>query len=64
MSVLSFNSQPGLADTPSQEDSNMTIRFVIHLGQGDCRCFSLRDLDVNLRFALKEGLRIVAVEAV
>lgn len=41
----------------------MQIRYIIHLRHGECRCFSDRDLEVNLRFALKEGLRIVGVEA-
>ena len=41
----------------------MTIRYIIHLARGECRCFSERDLEVNLRFALKEYGRIVRVEA-
>lgn len=41
----------------------MAIKFVIYLERGFCRCFSEADLRTNLRFALKEGYRIVAVEA-
>lgn len=40
----------------------MTIRYLIHLAHGDCRCFSERDLEVNLRFCLRERMRILGVE--
>lgn len=38
------------------------IRFIIYMVGSFCRCFSEADLETNLRFALKQGLRIVAVE--
>jgi len=41
----------------------MIIKFVIHLERGFCRCFSEKDLKTNLEFALREGLKIVSVEA-
>ncbi len=41
----------------------MTIKFIIHLAHGYCRCFSEQDLEVNIRFALKEYKRILRVEA-
>lgn len=40
----------------------MTIRYLIHLSRGECRCFSERDLEVNIRFCIKERMRIVSVE--
>lgn len=42
----------------------MKILFIIHLQRGECRCFSERDLAVNLEFALREGFKIVTVERV
>jgi hypothetical protein len=41
----------------------MNIKFTIYLEHGFCRCFSDRDLKVNLEFAIKEGYRVLAVEA-
>lgn len=40
----------------------MEIRYIIHFRHCNCRCFSARDLEVNIRYALKEGLKIVGVE--
>jgi hypothetical protein len=41
----------------------MIVKFVIHLERGECRCFSDSDLKTNVEFALREGMRIVGVEA-
>jgi len=42
----------------------MTVRFVIHvLGNWNCQCYSLKDLAVNLDYALREGKTILRVEA-
>jgi len=42
----------------------MIVKFVIHLERGWCRCFSERDLKTNIAFLVKEGKRILSVEAV
>lgn len=42
----------------------MTIKYVIHFSHGQfCNCFSETDLERNLRFAFKEGYRVLGVEA-
>lgn len=41
----------------------MQVQYTIHLGRGQfCRCFSERDLGVNLDFCIREGMKIEAVE--
>lgn len=41
----------------------MQVQFTIHLGRGQfCRCFSERDLGVNVEFCIREGMKIEAVE--
>lgn len=42
----------------------MTVKYVIHLKQGYCSCFSDQDLAVNLKHAIAQGFGIVAVERV
>ena len=43
----------------------MVIKYVIHLRNKQfCRCFSDSDLLTNLRFAIREGMQILSVEAV
>jgi len=47
-----------------QFEEEMRVVFVIHSDKCECACFSDHDLEVNVGFALKQGDRIVAVEAV
>jgi hypothetical protein len=42
----------------------MRVIFVIHLAEFKCSCFSDQDLAVNIEFALKQGDKILGVEAV
>lgn len=42
----------------------MQVKFIIFTRHSFCRCFSDRDLEVNLRYALANHEHIVAVEAV
>jgi len=43
----------------------MTTKYIIHfLNEQFCNCFSDSDLITNLRFAIREGYRILSVEAV
>lgn len=45
-------------------DMAFVVKFVIHFEQFKCSCFSEHDLAVNIEFALKQGDRILGVEAV
>lgn len=50
-------------EKPEMRADVMTVQFTIHLGRGQfCRCFSERDLGVNLDFCIREGMKIEAVE--
>ena len=50
---------------PTEEENIMVIRYIIHFSHKQfCRCFSDSDLAVNVKFALKEGYKIVSLERV
>ena len=49
----------------SQKEDHVETKYIIRFGRHQfCNCFSERDLLTNLKFVIREGLKILSVEAV